>query len=208
MPDRALLVAAAAFNATMRGPQVAAAIGRGLESAGLAPPDLCAVADGGPGTIEALVLGLGGETADGFALVEDGAVAIVEAGAGLAAAARSGAALIAFAGTPGPEVNLRGARLIGLDARFVLDALDFDARLRAARGLIVADGICDERWLEGAVAGEIATRARQAGVPCHAIVGRNALDALGARILDLQRIVEAPTLAACEAAGAALAEVL
>ena len=208
MPDRPLLVAAARFSTTLRAPQVAAAIGRGLESAGLAPPDLCPVADGGPGTIEALVLGLGGETDDGFALVEDGAVAIVEDGSVLARASHSGAALIAFAGLPDPELDLGGARPVTLDARFVLEALDFDARLRAARGVIVADGVCDERWLAGSVAGEIATRARQAGVPCHAIVGRNALDAFAARILDLQRVVEAPTLAACEAAAAGLAEVL
>jgi glycerate kinase len=34
-------------------------------------------------------------------------------------------------------------------------------------------------------------RARQAGVPCHAVVGERALDLFATRILDLQRIVEA-----------------
>ena len=45
-----------------RAAEVAGAIGRGLERAGLMPPDLCPLADGGEGTIEALLLALGGET--------------------------------------------------------------------------------------------------------------------------------------------------
>ncbi|MCW2966724.1 MAG: glycerate kinase, partial [Solirubrobacteraceae bacterium] len=70
---------------------MAAAVGRGLERAGLEPPDLCPIADGGEGTMEVLVTALGGETAAaavsdplgrpitaGFALIEDGATAIVE----------------------------------------------------------------------------------------------------------------------------------
>lgn len=70
---------------------MAAAVGRGLERAGLAPPDLCPIADGGEGTLEVLLTALGGQTAAaaatdplgreiraGFALVEDGAAAIVE----------------------------------------------------------------------------------------------------------------------------------
>ena len=56
-------------------------------------------------------------------------------------------------------------------AAFVLDALDFDARMRAARAVIVGEGRIDAQTLQGKTAGEIATRARQAGVPCHAIVG-------------------------------------
>jgi glycerate 2-kinase len=43
-------------------------------------------------------------------------------------------------------------------------------------------------------------RARQAGVPCHAVVGERALDLFATRILDLQRIVEAATAAEIEAA--------
>jgi glycerate 2-kinase len=52
--------------------------------------------------------------------------------------------------------------------------------------------------------GEIGTRARQAGVPLHAVVGRDELDAFGKRIIDLQRVYEATDLAAMEAAGEAL----
>jgi glycerate kinase len=78
-------------------------------------------------------------------------------------------------------------------AAFILQALGFDARMRAARAVIVGEGRIDPTTLEGKIAGEIATRARQAGVPCHAIVGANAIDGFSARILDLQVILEAGT---------------
>ena len=52
--------------------------------------------------------------------------------------------------------------------------------------------------------GEIGTRARQSGVPLHAIVGTDALDAFGKRMIDLMRVIEATDLAALEAAGEAL----
>jgi glycerate kinase len=100
-----------------------------------------------------------------------------------------------------------GARLVP-GAPFVLDALDYDTRMRAARAVIVGEGRLDEQTLQGKAAGEAATRARQAGVPCFAIVGQNALDRFGARILDLQTVGEAPTLDAIEAAAAALTRYL
>ena len=93
-------------------------------------------------------------------------------------------------------------------AAFVLDALDYDERMRAARAVIVGEGRIDDQTLQGKIAGEAATRARQAGVPCFAIVGRNDLDALGARLLDLQRITEAHDLSEMEAAAAALADLI
>jgi glycerate kinase len=93
-------------------------------------------------------------------------------------------------------------------APFVLRTLDFDARLRAARAVIVGEGRIDEQTLQGKIAGEIATRARQTGVPCFAIVGSNALDAFGARMLDLQRVVEATDLDAVAAAAASLVDVI
>ena len=68
-----------AFGGELRAPVVAAAIARGLERAGVTPPpELCPVSSGGRGTIEALLPALGGETGDGFALIEDGGTAIVE----------------------------------------------------------------------------------------------------------------------------------
>jgi glycerate kinase len=316
-----VLVSPDSFKGTLRAAQVASAIGRGLEAAGLEPPDLCPVADGGEGTLEVLVTALGGETAGapatdplgrpvqaGFALIEDGGTAIVEVAeaSGLhrvapeerdavAASSRGTGELIVAAAAAGAEVvlvaaggsattdggagaiaaieeagGLQGTRLVvlcdvrtpfemaperfapqkGADAKaikklrarldalaqelpkdprgvamtgaagglsgglwaqygaklesgpaFVLAALDFDPRMRAARAVIVGEGRLDATTLEGKIAGEIATRARQAGVPCHAIVGTNAIDPLSARILDLQVILEAGTPETLAAAG-------
>jgi glycerate 2-kinase len=269
-----VLVAPEALGGDLRAPVVAAAIGRGLERAGVRPPpELCPVAGGGPGTIEVLLPVLGGQTGDGFALVEDGGTAIVEraatardTGARIAAAAATGAhvVLVAAGGTLDFDGGdgaveaiedgggLRGASLVVLcelraawdqavgdlrrdprgipmtaaggglagalwahhDARlvagapFVLEQLGFDARMRAARAVVVGEPRLDRATLEGRVAGEIATRARQAGVPCHAVVGENAIDRFDARILDLQGIEVATTLAEIEAAGVALAAYL
>jgi glycerate 2-kinase len=55
---------------------------------------------------------------------------------------------------------------------------------------------------------EIATRARQAGVPAYAVAGENALDPFDERILDLQAILEASSPRALEAAGRHLAELV
>jgi glycerate kinase len=93
-------------------------------------------------------------------------------------------------------------------AGFVLEALDFDRRMRAARAVVVAEGRLDRQTLAGKIVGEIATRARQSGVPCHAVVGENALERFDQRILDLQVILEATTLTELEAAGERLAALL
>src|SRR6187455_940131 len=100
--ERPVLVAPDSFKGTFRASEVASAIGRGLERAGLMPPDLCPVADGGDGTLEALVVQLGGETEGvrvrdplgreiqaGYALLEGGDAAILEM------AAASGLSLVA-----------------------------------------------------------------------------------------------------------------
>jgi glycerate kinase len=270
-----VLVAPDAFAGALRAPEVAGAIGRGLERAGVTPlPELRPVASGGAGTIEVLLPALGGETTDGFALVEDGATAIVEAASSsartgqlVAAALDAGAAVVVVAAGAGAcddggagaiaaieqTGGLRGATLVVLcdvrdawqagdtaalrrdprgvamtgaggglagalwaqfDARlvagaaFVLQALDFDARMRAARAVIVGERRLDRGTMAGRVTGEIATRARQSGVPCHAVVGERAIDRFDARILDLQAVIEARSLGQIEAAGEALAEFL
>jgi glycerate kinase len=326
---RQVLVAPDAFKGTFRASEVAGAIGRGLERAGLIPPDLCPVADGGEGTLDALLPGLGGEVvaADahdplgrdlrtGFGLVEDGGTAIVEtaSASGLALLAEdeldpwaassygtgeliasaidagAGVVLIGVGGSATMDGGagavdaieerggLRGARLVVLSdvrtpidgaprvfgpqkgadpdmvarleermdalsagwprdprgvamtgaagglsgglwaalgavlepgAAWVLDALDFDARMRAARAVVTGEGRLDQQTLQGKLVGEIGTRARQAGVPLHAIVGQDGLDPFGKRIIDLQRVYEATDLteiaAAAEALGADLA---
>ncbi|MGZ4299446.1 MAG: glycerate kinase family protein [Solirubrobacteraceae bacterium] len=100
-----------------------------------------------------------------------------------------------------------GAELVP-GAAFVLDEVGFDARMRAARAVVTGEGKLDMQSLVGKVVSEVATRARQTGVPCHAVVGTRELDSMGARILDLDRVIEASTLAELEAAGRTLAEVL
>src|ERR1700723_1641446 len=48
-----------------------------------------------------------------------------------------------------------------------LRELDFDTRMRAARAVVVGAKRLDERTLVGSAVFEIATRARQAGVPAY-----------------------------------------
>jgi glycerate kinase len=83
-----------------------------------------------------------------------------------------------------------GAKLVA-GAPFVLDAIDFDRRMVASAAVIVGEGRLDATSLQGKVVSEVATRARQSGVPAYAIVGSRALDDFDARILDLQEIHEA-----------------
>jgi glycerate 2-kinase len=100
-----------------------------------------------------------------------------------------------------------GAELVP-GASFVLDAVDFDRRMRDSRAVVTGEGKLDQQSLAGKLVSEIATRARQAGVPCHAIVGTRELDSFGARVLDLQTVLEAGTPAELRAAGRRLAELL
>jgi glycerate 2-kinase len=100
-----------------------------------------------------------------------------------------------------------GAELVP-GAAWVLDRLDFDPRMRAARAVVAGEGRLDQQSLAGKALSEVATRARQAGVPCHAVVGQRDLDAFGARILDLHAVLEAGTPSQIEAAGRRLADVI
>jgi glycerate 2-kinase len=100
-----------------------------------------------------------------------------------------------------------GAELVP-GAQFVLDAVDFDRRMRAARAVITGEGKLDQQSLAGKLVSEISTRARQAGVPCHAIVGTRELDSFGVRVLDLQAVLEASTRRQVTAAARRLADVL
>src|SRR4051794_36879839 len=93
-------------------------------------------------------------------------------------------------------------------APFVLDALDFDERMKASRAVVTGEGKLDEQTLQGKLVGEIGTRARQAGVPLHAIVGTDALDAFGKRMIDLQMVLQATNLEELEAAGEQLGQAL
>ncbi|HTT31720.1 MAG TPA: glycerate kinase [Solirubrobacteraceae bacterium] len=93
-------------------------------------------------------------------------------------------------------------------AQFVLDAVDFDRRMRAARAVVTGEGKLDQQSLAGKLVSEVSTRARQGGVPCHAIVGTRELDAFGVRVLDLQAVLEASTPRQISAAARRLADVL
>jgi glycerate kinase len=100
----------------------------------------------------------------------------------------------------------RGAKLVP-GAAYVLDAIGFDDAMRAARYVVTGEGKLDAQTLEGKAAAEVATRARQGGVACHAVVGTNALDEFRARVLDFGLVIEASTEAELEAAGRELAAI-
>jgi glycerate kinase len=93
----------------------------------------------------------------------------------------------------------------GADLREQLDTIDFDARMRRARALVIAAERLEERTLAGSPVFELATRARQAGVPAYAVTAHNALAPFDARILDLQLILEASGPRALANAGRKLA---
>jgi glycerate 2-kinase len=97
-----------------------------------------------------------------------------------------------------------GARLHH-GASYVLDALGFDERMRAAAFVVTGEGRIDSQTLQGKIVGEVASRCRQGGVPCHALVGKVELDELSAGILNLASLTEATTLEALRGGGRRLA---
>lgn len=90
-------------------------------------------------------------------------------------------------------------------APYVLDAVGFDERMRESGFVVTGEGALDDQTLQGKGVGEVATRARQGGVACHAVVGVNRLEPFQARILDLASVTEAETEKELRAAGRALA---
>jgi glycerate kinase len=100
-----------------------------------------------------------------------------------------------------------GASLVA-GAPFVLDAVGFAARMRSARAVITGEGCLDAQSLAGKVVSEVATQARQNGVPCLAVAGRSELDPFERRILDLEAVYEAGTARALATAGAAICRTL
>jgi glycerate kinase len=109
-------------------------------------------------------------------------------------------------GRPEPDICvLELAGETGENVRSALDDLGFDARMRRARAVIVGAERLEERTLAGSVTFEIATRARQGGIPSYAVTGENALDEFDARILDLQLILQARSRGALGTAGRKLA---
>ena len=90
-------------------------------------------------------------------------------------------------------------------AAYVLDAVGFDERMRASGFVVTGEGALDEQTLTGKCVAEVATRSRQGGVACHAVVGVARLEPFQARILDLASVTEAGTENELRAAGEALA---
>ena len=154
-----VLVAPDSFKGTFSAVEVAAAIGRGLERAGL-EADLCPVADGGEGTMSVLLTSIGGRTVDvgvrdplgrpmtaPFALLGDGRRALVEM------AAASGLALIAaeerdpwVTTTYGTGQLIRAAVEAG--AQEIMVAVGGSATVDGGRGALEA--IADGGGLDGA----------------------------------------------------------
>lgn len=113
------------------------------------------------------------------------------------------------AGLPGPDVCALPEGIgQGPELQALLDELRFDARMRSARALILVVGSLREQELAGSAAFELATRARQAGVPCYAIARESRLNAFDMRIMDLQLVLEARTPNALLKASKKLAELV
>ena len=110
----------------------------------------------------------------------------------------------AAGGLSGGLYAYMGAKLVP-GAAYVLDTVGFDERMRAARFVVTGEGRLDSQTMAGKAAGEVATRCRQAGVACHAVVGSNAMDDFEIRLLDLASVNEAETRARLRKAGMELA---
>lgn len=108
------------------------------------------------------------------------------------------------------EAIARGVYAGGMPEPYICEIEDgppanFDTRMRRARAVVLGADRLDRDTLAGSDVFEIATRARQAGVPAYAVTGMNELDAFDARVLDLQVILEANGMRGLSAAGRKLA---
>lgn len=91
-----------------------------------------------------------------------------------------------------------GARLLP-GAATVMDAVGFDEQLATADLVITGEGRLDEQTAAGKVAAEVGRRCAEAGVSCHAFVGRNALDG---RLHGITHVAETRTVDEFTAAAA------
>jgi hypothetical protein len=94
------------------------------------------------------------------------------------------------------------------DARELLERERFDARMLSSRALVVVMALLDPITLAGSLTFEMATRARQSGVPCYAIAGESRLSAFDARLLDQQLVLQARGEATLRRAAIELARVV
>ena len=130
--------------------------------------------------------------------------------AGRLSAERVAAAIgrgVRAAGRPAPDVCAFARARAGRELEAELAELGFDARLREARALVVTAWGLRRETLRESVAFELATRARQAGVPAYGIGGSWQLDDFDARVLDLQVVLAAGEERELRAAGRKLASI-
>jgi hypothetical protein len=136
--------------------------------------------------------------------------------AGVAAAIAAG---LTGAGAPEPDaVELPGeagrhgaparSRIYDREAATVLEHAGFHARMLASRAVVVAVPALAESTLAGSAAFEVATLARQSGVPCYAVAATVELNEFDLRVLDLQIVLRARGAAALRRAGERLAEIV
>jgi glycerate kinase len=118
------------------------------------------------------------------------------------------AAGLRAAGAPPADALAIGTSASPAETAARLDAEGFGTRMRAARAVVLAVAALSEDTLAGSPAFEVATRARQGGVPCYAIAAASELDSFDLRILDLQTVLLARSAAALRAAGEELATLL
>ncbi len=94
----------------------------------------------------------------------------------------------------------------GAELHTLLEQEQFTQRMADSRALLIAAAHLDGRMLQDTAAFELATRARQGGVPSYAITAENGLDSFQARILDLQLILEAGSPRSLRTAARSLGE--
>jgi len=111
----------------------------------------------------------------------------------------------AAGGLSGGLYAYMGAKLAP-GAAYVLDTIGFDERMRDARFVVTGEGRLDSQTLAGKAPGEVATRCRQSGVACHAVVGCNDMDDFEIRLLDLASVNESKTKAKLRKTGLDLAK--
>jgi glycerate kinase len=109
------------------------------------------------------------------------------------------------AGRPEPDVCPIEESRAGASLRETLVELSFEERMLRSRAVVVGAWWLERDTLRESAVFEIATRARQAGVPAYGVAGESLLDEFDARILDLQAILTARDARGLSAAGRKLA---
>ncbi len=71
-------------------------------------------------------------------------------------------------------------------AALVLDVVGFDARAHDAFAVVTGEGRLDRQTLGGKLVFEVATRARQGGIPCYAVVGCDEVDTFERHMMNLE----------------------